>query len=84
MAYVFDCVPSRLDAVFWSNTMLDLRTAIKLKVGFQTVKMTQEYLSLLRAAGAIFGGESGGKQNSKAKVPETEEEAMRLAAAVFG
>lgn len=72
-----------METLFWSHTLADIRTGIKLKVGYQTVKMTQDYLSLLKAAGAIFG--DGEKSKApKAKIPEDEDEAMRLAAAVFG
>lgn len=58
MCFVFDSVPSQLDAVFWSLAYSDIQLKIKLVVGLQTVKFGQFQESLMKVAVAIMGGES--------------------------
>lgn len=80
MCFVFDTIPSGLNVVYWSHTMADLKVKIKLKVGYTSVTMTQDYLSLLKVAGQIFGGE----QKEKPKLTQDEFEAERQLNALFG
>lgn len=58
MCFVFDSVPSQLEAVFWSLSYSDIQLKIKLVVGLQTVKFGQFQESLMKVAVAIMGGES--------------------------
>lgn len=58
MCFVFDSVPSQLDAVFWSLTYSDIQLKIKLVVGLKTVTFGQFQESLMKVAVAIMGGES--------------------------
>ena len=81
--FVFKTIPSQLTVIFWSHTLEDIKVKTKLVLGFQTVAMTQEYVTLLNAAGAIFGKESP-KENKKGRIPKDEAEAMAMAASVFG
>ena len=70
---------SHLDTVYWSNTMQDIKTQIKLKLGFVTVRMTQEYLSFLKVAGKVLGG-----SEDKPKATKDEAEAVAVLDRIFG
>ncbi len=85
LCFVFETAPSRLPEIFWSYTDHDIKTQTKLKLGLRVVTMTQEYVTLLNAAGAIFGGgnSKGTKATPKGRIPKDENEAMALAQAVF-
>ena len=82
--FIFDVVPSKLTTIFWSHTQHDIVVQTKLKLGLKTVTMTQEYVSLLNAAGAILGSEKSGKPKTVDRTPKDEAEAMARAALVFG
>lgn len=79
LCFVFDCRMSHLDTVYWSNTMQDIKTQIKLKLGFVTVRMTQEYLSFLKVAGKVLGG-----SEDKPKATKDEAEAVAVLDRIFG
>lgn len=80
MCFVFDTIPTALNVVYWSHTMADLKAKIKLKVGFTSVTMTQNYLSLLKVAGQIFGG----GEEEKPRVTQDEFEAQAQLSALLG
>ncbi len=87
LCFVFDTVPSELQKIFWSNTDRDIKVKTKLKLGLKTVTMTQEYVTLLNAAGTIFGKKDDSPRKDKksaSRVPKDEIEAEARARAVFG
>lgn len=88
LCFVFETVPSQLQKIFWSHSNQDIKVKTKLTLGLKTVTMTQEYVTLLNAAGTIFGKKESGSGKPRRKttstVPKDEIEAEARARAVFG
>ena len=71
---VFQTVPSRLDRLYWSHTLLDLKTMIDLYTAQEMIRSISHYEALFGVAQAIFGnGKSG---NSKTISSMSDAEAM--------
>lgn len=73
-------VPSRVSEVLWSNTLKDINTKLKLKVGYEQAQVTQFFQTISQVISHAFGG----KKKTTAKPPATFEEAERQFKALFG
>lgn len=58
ICWAFDTVPSRLRELYWSHTLDDLRTKVRLKVGYETTVALQSYNTLASIVTAALGGKS--------------------------
>ena len=78
ICYAFGCVPSDIDIIYWSNTEDDIRTKIKLVLGIERARATENFQALAYVVSAALGG----KKNS-API-ENEAQAVARFAGIFG
>ena len=85
---MFDCGPSSLMPVYWSNTLVDLQWRLKLRFGFEHARLVQGFENLALVVSQALGG--GDKKGGPRRPPpdatpvDNEHEALARWAAVMG
>jgi hypothetical protein len=75
-------VPSELDDFYWSVSYRDVRTKVKLTLGLEQARATQEYQSMADIISKALGGED--KNKSKGQTPQNFEQAQSQLSAALG
>lgn len=79
VCWSFNVVPSQLPQVYWSNTRLDLKTKLRLRVGEEAAKLLHGFENFVETVSMALGG-----KKSKGKAIDSAEEARFKFAKVFG
>lgn len=73
--------PSGLEPQFWTHSLNDLETVVRLKFGFEQAKSAQEFENLAHIVTSMFGGK---KSQGEVAQPRNLNEAKAAFAQIFG
>ena len=79
ICWVFEISPSQVSKVLWANSDNDLRVRLRLRAGFEQVRLVQHYQSMGAIARQLFGA-----KEETAPQPQNVHELKQMFNSVFG
>ncbi|WP_419902132.1 hypothetical protein [Kiloniella sp.] len=80
LCWATDTRPSQIAVLLWSHTHRDIKTILKIKVGYEQTIILQNYASISLLLNQAFGGNS----KEQVKTPSNIMEAKQQLSGIFG
>ena len=72
--------PSGLRPIYWTHSLSDLETVVRIKFGYEAAKISQDFENLAEVVSAALGG----KKDGRVSKPKNLSEAKQAFAEIFG
>ncbi len=82
---MFDVSPSATRIVLWENSLADIETRTKIKLGFEQAVLVQGYQTLISVVSSALGGKPNrSHENEDVTLPQDPKDIQAAFKAVFG
>lgn len=71
-------MPSQLDALYWSNSLRDLKSRVDLRSQFEVAKVNQTFESLVQVVSMALGGDDTSAEEEAVGSYDELERAVRM------